>query len=349
MLENLLSLSNNGGANTGEVLRVATQILPANSEEATYQAFYPVAQAIHSLAESIDPSVDPAGARENYFHASSYYRAAAYFLIGNQSDPRLVSLWDQQIADFDKAVALLKPSPAEKFTVKAENSSIGAYNIPGYFYKAYANSTKVPTFVLVTGYDGSQQELYHAQCVQILLRGMNCVTYEGPGQPSPRKYQNIGFIPDWWTATSPVIDYMLTRPDVDPSKIVFMGVSFGGTLAPLATSREPRISTLVVLDGLSSLQQELFIPFGPKLTELFKAGQKEKFDEYLTALATNTSLPIGTRYAIQQGLYAFNTTSPFDWFTRLGAISMTPEVVAGIGQRSVYVAKGQVSLPKSKA
>jgi pimeloyl-ACP methyl ester carboxylesterase len=343
-LEEVLSLANNEGANTGEILRIATQISPGN-EESTYSAFYPVAQAIYELAESIDPLVDPVGARENYFHAATYYRGAGFLLIGNQSDPRLVSLWSQQIASFDKAIALLKPVPGERFTVKATDSSIGPYDIPGYFFKADADGCKkLPTFVVVNGYDGSQQESYHSQCAEVLRRGMNCVTYEGPGQPSPRRFQNIGFIPDWWTATSPVMDFLLTRRDVDTTRIVLMGESFGGTLAPRAASKDSRFSAVIALDGLVSLQQALMTQFPAALTSLYNNSLVQEFDEVVNSLTTNNSLPINIRWIFQQGLYAFDTTSPFEWFKRLGEIVLTPVIVAGLGSRPVYVAKGQVGV-----
>lgn len=341
-LEVVLSFVAGGGASTAEVLRTATQIVPG-SEESVHDAFYTMAESIHALAESVDPRTDPVGARENYFHASSYYRSAATFLIGNQEDPRLISLWDKQIADFDKAARLLKP-PAEPFTVRAQNSSIGPYHVPGYFFKARSDcSKKLPTIIVTTGYDGDQQGAYHALCTQALLRGINCVVYEGPGQPSPRRYQNLTFIPDWWTATSPVVDHIVSRPDVDASKILLLGYSFGGTLAPLAAAYEPRISAVVALDGLSSLQQDLRAQFGP-LTQLFDAGRVDEFDKYVLALSGNKSEPINRRYIIQQGLYAFDTKSPFDWFTRLGKIAITPAIVDRIGSRPVYIAKGQVRL-----
>lgn len=340
-LENLLSLANNGGANSGEVLRIATQIQVPN-EESVYSAFHAVAEGINALAESVDPTVDPVGARENYFHAASYYRGSSFFLIGNQSDPRLVSLWDQQLSAFNKAVVLLKPAPGESFTVRAANSSIGPYDVPGYFYKASAcNTTRLPTVLVVTGYDGSQQESYHSTCVPLVARGINCVTYEGPGQPSPRRYQNIGFIPDWNTAASPVVDYILNRTDVDPTKIVHLGISFGGILAPIAVAQDPRVSGLVVNDGIVNLQTDLITQFGP-LADPYLANQTVKFDEYVTAFITNASTPIADRWIFQQGLYAFNTTSPSDWFTQLGNINLSPTVISNIGQRPVYVAKGQV-------
>ncbi|KAJ4345935.1 uncharacterized protein N0V89_012071, partial [Didymosphaeria variabile] len=343
-LEVILSLSNNHGANTGEVLRIATQISPSNSEEATYQAYYPMAQAVDSLAQSIDPRIDPVGARENYFHASTYYRAASNYLVKDPSDPRLISLWDQQISAFDKAIALLKPVPGEKFTVHAANSSIGPYDIPAYFFKAHADHhKKFPTVMVTTGYDGSMQESYHSQCVQILSRGLNCVVYEGPGQPSLLRYQNKTFIPDWWTATTPVVDYIHNRTDVDASKIVLMGISYGGTLAPRAASQEPRIAAVIQLDGLSSMQHDLREQFPAELTELFDNGNQVEFDEILTALANNESQPIYNRYFVQQGLYAFGTKSPYEWFTRLGPIAVTNETVQGVGMRPVYIAKGEVS------
>jgi hypothetical protein len=41
---------------------------------------------------------------------------------------------------------------------------------------------------------------------EVLARGYNFVSYEGPGQATVRRQQNIGFIPEWWEAVSPVID-----------------------------------------------------------------------------------------------------------------------------------------------
>lgn len=218
----LLSTAEGGGADTSELLRIATKVIPGD-ESSVYPAFYPFAEEIHAMAESTDASIDPVGAREFYFHASTYYRSAAYLLIANVSDPRLVSIWKQQIAAFDKAIALLRPVPGESFTVRAENSSVGPYDVPAYFYKANASSEmRLPTVIAITGYDGSQQELLHAECIHALRRGMNCVTLEGPGQPTLRRFQGLPFIPDWWTAVTPVLDYVLNRTDVDPSKVYYL-------------------------------------------------------------------------------------------------------------------------------
>lgn len=76
VLEEILSLSNNGGANTGEVLRIATQIVPSDFES-FYQACYYMAEQIHVIAESVNVTIDPVAARDAYFRAATYYRKCA--------------------------------------------------------------------------------------------------------------------------------------------------------------------------------------------------------------------------------------------------------------------------------
>lgn len=124
-LEEVMSLANTGGANSGEVLRIATQLVPSDFES-VYQAFYPMAQAINAMADSIDAAKDPVGAREAYFRAATYYRGADFFLHGNISDPRIYSLWDQQLEAFDQAMALL-PIPGERFSVPTYSANVGNY------------------------------------------------------------------------------------------------------------------------------------------------------------------------------------------------------------------------------
>src|SRR4051812_32684835 len=86
-LQEALALANNGGANTGEVLRIVTQIIP-HDFESTYSAFNYMAENIDAIAQNIISSRDLTSARDAFFRAVTYYRGAAFFLIGNWSDPR---------------------------------------------------------------------------------------------------------------------------------------------------------------------------------------------------------------------------------------------------------------------
>ena len=54
-----------------------------------------------------------------------------------------------------------------------------------------------------------------------------------------------------------LIDYLQTRPDVDPQRIGVMGISRGGTEAYLAAAADPRIAAVVPIIGVQSFQWAL--------------------------------------------------------------------------------------------
>jgi len=43
--------------------------------------------------------------------------------------------------------------------------------------------------------------------------------FEGPGQGRVIRSRKIKFRPDWEAAVTPVVDYLITRKEVDPDRI----------------------------------------------------------------------------------------------------------------------------------
>ncbi|KAK0777925.1 hypothetical protein LTR38_014983 [Friedmanniomyces endolithicus] len=119
-------------------------------------------------------------ARETYFAAASYYRAADFYLHGNWSDPRINVFWDLQTECYNKAIASL-PTPGQRMTIPAQG-----FDIPVIFYAADQSSANVKrkTIIMGNGYDAAQEELMHFFIFPALSRGWNVITYEGPGQPT---------------------------------------------------------------------------------------------------------------------------------------------------------------------
>jgi hypothetical protein len=253
-LEVILSMADGGGANTGEVLRAASQIA-AGDFETFYSSFYVLAAKIHEVAASIDVQKFPVSARDAFFRAATYFRAADFFLHGNISDPRIYSLWNSMLSDFDQGLGLLS-IPGER-----KNVTGPGFDIPIIFYKASNDNNPRATVLVGSGYDGSQEELLHVVGKAILERGWNFVTYEGPGQPTVRRQQKLGLIPNWWDVVTPVVDYLNTRPDVDMTKLALEGISFGAILAPRAAAYEHRFAAVLVIDGSYSLFEPIFSRF----------------------------------------------------------------------------------------
>lgn len=206
----------------------------------------------------------------------------------------------------------------EKFTVPAIFYSTQDSLTPHCGKKGRKKGRKIPTVIACNGYDGSQEELYHALGRSVLDRGWNFVTFEGPGQPTVRRDQNPGFIPNWWDVVTPVVDCLETRDDVDMDALALYGISFGGTLAPRAASRERRLAAGLAIDGIIDLRAATLKKFPPELIEIFDSGNKPLFDRIMLGLEANTSTPTALRWIIGESLFAFNTRSPFDWLTQLG-------------------------------
>ncbi|THC97434.1 hypothetical protein EYZ11_003083 [Aspergillus tanneri] len=342
VLETFLSLSNGGGAATGEILRAASQIRPGDFES-FYSEFKFLADEIAEQAASANPQRFPVSARQAHLRAASYYRAADFFLHGNASDPRILTLWSSMLENYDTAMKLL-PNPPEKVALDG-----GQFNIPVYFHPAprqgHSNRTngkdsRRPTVLIGSGYDGAQQDVYHSIGHEVLARGWNFVTYEGPGQVTVRREQNIGFIPEWWQAVTPVVEWLRARDDVDVNRIALGGISFGGQLAPLAASRENRLAAVIVMDGMLSLQAATLQKFPTELVELYKSGNATAFDAAMWEGYNQPDTLTEFKWGLDQGLWSFNTSSPFEWLNKMGQMTVTHEMLDNI-TCPVFVASGQ--------
>lgn len=305
------------GASVGEVLTAATTVEYGNFES-FYSSFYGMANRIKAIADTIDAKRFPVSAREAYFRIATYFRAADFFLHGNISDPRLYSLWDSQTAAFDKAISLL-PVPGERINIQGNG-----FQIPAIFFSppnSNPNESR-PTILVGSGYDAAQEDTLHAVGFPILARGWNYVSYEGPGQPTTRRNQNLGFTPDWHEVVTPIVDYFSTRADVDMASLGLMGLSFGASLAPRVAAYEHRFAAVFAIDGMYSIQAAFEEDFPPALISLFKSGNATAFDTEMNGIRLDPTYSSHFRWVVDQGLWAFETTSPFDWFTQLGAYSL---------------------------
>jgi pimeloyl-ACP methyl ester carboxylesterase len=145
----------------------------------------------------------------------------------------------QEVDNFRRVAALLA-APPEIIQIPYEDTSL-----PGYFFRAAGDGTRRATVILTNGYDGTAEELYFANGAAALERGYNVLAFDGPGQGAMIIDRGVPLRPDWENVISPVVDYLLTRPDVDPARIALIGLSLGGYLAPRAATAERRLAACV--------------------------------------------------------------------------------------------------------
>ncbi|MED4602662.1 alpha/beta fold hydrolase [Paenibacillus validus] len=291
-----LSYAPYGGADIGECLSTAYRIKEGDFES-WYTEWYRTAERIHALAVDSLERGKRVSARECYLRAHNYYRTAEFFLHGNPKDPRILETWGKSRSTFRQAIKLMDTS-VEEVAIPYE----GTY-LPGYYYRV--DDTPRPTLLIHGGFDSTGEELYLEVAAAALQRGYNCLTFEGPGQGAVIREQHIPFRYDWEKVVTPVVDYLLTRPDVDPDRIALMGISLGGYLAPRAAAYEHRLAACIANDGLFSNQ------FGEIARKLHRGNDEdlnnpayvEKFLEVLTSQYT------GVRWAIENGMFTYQAES----------------------------------------
>ncbi|KAL2213558.1 2,6-dihydropseudooxynicotine hydrolase [Sarocladium strictum] len=328
-----MALTSAEGADIGEML-VAVQKIKPGDFESYYETFNELATHVHKQAKSIDATKHPLSARNMFFKASTYYRSADFFLHGNWSDPRINTLWAKQLDAFDSGMALL-PVPGQRVVL---NSTDDNFTIPAIFFGSGQPGPR-PTLILGNGYDGAQEEIFHVVGLAALQRGINVITYEGPGQPSVRRYQNRGFIPDWEKVVTPVVDFALTRPEVNPNGIGIWGYSFGGYLAPRAAAFDHRLAAVLAVDGVYNFGKTILGQFPESVKKLYDSGDEKAFNQILEGALANATTPTSVRWSLEQGMWSFNTENPYE-FARMTQLYNLTDVASKI-QVPVFVGSAE--------
>jgi hypothetical protein len=241
--------SSSGGAEIAECVVAASQIREPNAED-WFRAWSGLAERVFAQGEASRACGHLVSARASYLRASNYFRAAFAFLIGEPVDPRLVAAYRRHRAAFEAAVALMSPS-AERITIPYNDAALH-----GYLFRTADDRSPRPTLIITGGYDSTAEETYFFSGAAAVERGYTCIVFDGPGQGSAIIENGTVFRPDWEAVVGPVVDYSLTRPEVDAARIALMGISFGGYLAPRAASRESRLAACIADPGEFSLFEE---------------------------------------------------------------------------------------------
>ena len=308
-LKRTLAAAYAGEADIGECLATASRITEGDFAS-WYSEWKKTADNFQAEGNKSLAGGHNVTAREAYYRTATYYRTAEFFLHGNPADPRIVETWGKSRDAFRDAIAL-DTVPYEIVAIPYENTTL-----PGYFYKVDNSGKARPLLIVQTGFDGCQEEL-HPYAIEGIKRGYNVLTFEGPGQGEVIRVQHLPFRADWENVITPVVDYAVSRADVDKDRIALWGISLGGYLAPRGAAYEPRIKALIADAGMYDVGLNLLHGMqkagGPaanmtedELQEWLRSDPKEFNDAIRKAMARDT----GTRWLYENGMFVFNTSSP---------------------------------------
>ena len=230
-----------GLTDIGEVLDSASRV-KADDEYSWTREFSATADRVCAAAEAGEKAGHRIGAGEAYLRASSYYRAALH-RHPDPAAPEIRQMAAREAACFARAITLLK-LPAQVVRIPYEGTTL-----PGYLFTAPTAGRKAPILIVHQGRDAwAEDDKYIAE--EAMARGWSCLLFDGPGMGQALRLQGLPFRPDWEKVITPVVDFAISQPGVDASRIALMGLSMGGALAPRAAAFEKRLKLVIANPGV---------------------------------------------------------------------------------------------------
>lgn len=229
----------NHGAEIGEVFNTAMKI--TDGDAASWQdEWYQMAQRAEARGMESLTGGHNVSARDQLQRGAYYYRISLISIV--PGDPRM-----QERADKSRELMItagkLFDSPLEYIEIPYNGTVL-----PGYFRKAQSD-TPAKTLIMIGGGETFAEDLVFYIAPQAYDRGYNFLTVDLPGQ-GMMPAENLTFRPDMDVPMKAVVDYAVSRPEVDPTTIAAYGFSGGGGFVPMAAAQDSRLAAIAMNSGV---------------------------------------------------------------------------------------------------
>jgi pimeloyl-ACP methyl ester carboxylesterase len=302
----------------GKVLYLSKQIEDGNFESA-YQTFKQAGDEARALAEESASQGHKESARQAYLWAQNFYDSSTYFVDNSHDPDRFLPTWELLYDCWLKTLSLFDP-PVEPISIPYENTELH-----GFFFRGTSTSRARRLLILINGSDGSLLDMWTWGGAGALARGYDCLTFDGPGQGYALWKQNLHFRPDWEKVIMPVVDYALSRKEVDPKRIAIQGISQGGYWVARAVAFEKRIAGAIADPGVIDVSSSWSASLPKPMLELLKAGRRAEFDGYMSK-----TLDPATKADLRFRMRPYGFTSYYDTFKAVQEYNLEG-IVAQIG------------------
>lgn len=262
MFQWLLGSQTGGGSEIGESFYAATRIKDGDPESWVSE-WSALAERVEARAEKALAKDHRISAREAYLRAYSYHRIPVVFM-SPLHDSRYRDYLQHARTCFRKAMSLFD-TPVEYVSIPFEGKQL-----PSYFYQPDGRDCKRKTLIMIGGGDTFVEDLFYYIVPAGLRRGYNVLIVDLPGQGS-LPFDGLPMRPDTEAPMKAVVDYVLSRPQVDHERLAVFGISGGGYLVPRAVTREKRIKACVACSIILDFYQHW-----AKLTKIEKLANLEK-------------------------------------------------------------------------
>jgi len=302
-----IAMTYSGQADIGECLETASRI-DTSDPDSWPREWTATAERFRDLAVSAEKKGHTVSAGELYLRSATYYTAALQ--RHNDSKAPMVVENARAASDLFRKALKLMNVPMESVDIPYENTTL-----PGYFFRSPLATGPAPVLIVHQGRDAwAIHDLYLAEAA--MKRGYHCLLFDGPGQGEALRLQNLIFRHDWEKVVTPIVDYVMTRDDVDPDRIGLMGLSMGGSLAPRAAIYEKRLKVCVANPGVMSwpdICDGYLAQSAPHLAGLWKTDP-DQFNAQIAELMAQVPF---WDWGIRDMMWKFGSKSPAHWMAQM--------------------------------
>jgi len=256
----VLGAAVNHGCEIGEAFVTAARIKDGDALS-WRKEWLATAALVEARGEKALAAGHTVSARDQFLRAADYYRISLISML--PTDPRLKLAALRARLLMKRAGALMRP-PLEYVEIPFEGMVM-----PGFFRKAAPGDAPAKTLVMIGGAETFAEDQIFYIAPQAFERGYNFLTVDLPGQgltPLEGKF----FRPAMDAPIRAVMDYALSRRDVDPERLAVYGISSGGGFVPQAAEHDTRIRAVVmnncVVDAASGVAKMAVATATPDVT-----------------------------------------------------------------------------------
>ena len=231
------------GFNNADLDRIARRTEGLGAMRRHYQR---AAEYREAIAQQAEKDGHVATARRHYYLAALCYGFVQYTIQEDHSAKKK-ALHDKCQYCYGKVIKFAQ-SPIEKVEIPfVDNPSYDSSTYPALLHLP-AGPGPWPCVIFIPGTDMYKEQVPNPEDNIFAKRGLACLTIDGPGQ-GESLLRMLKVRVDTWNyerAVSAAIDYLQTRREIDPAKIVLFGVSTGSYWAPRAAIWEARHKDRIV-------------------------------------------------------------------------------------------------------
>ena len=175
-------------------------------------------------------------AREQLQRAANYYRASLISMLPDNPNFEANALKSRELL---KEAGQLWEPPLEYFEIEFEDTVL-----PGY-YRPAGDGAPQKTLIMIGGGETFAEGLVFYIARAAYEYGYNFLTVDLPGQ-GLMPLEGKTFRAEMEGPLKAVVDYALTRSEVDPERLAMYGISGGGYFVPRAAMTDKRIKAIAM-------------------------------------------------------------------------------------------------------